>query len=620
MKFDKNLCMGCMNELDENGKCHYCDYTDDTPYLKSYLAPRTVLNKRYIVGKMLSCNGEGASYICYDTVENVKAVIREYMPNTLCEREAGSNTLKANEDCLAKYKTFMSEFVDLNEELSKMRTIEHIVTPEDIFYDNNTVYVIYDYVEGVSLKKFLQSNKGYLSWEQVKKMFIPLFTAVSIFHNAGIIHRGISPENIVVTTDGTLMLTGFSISSIRTANTGLATEFYSGYTAPEQYSCLEWQGTWTDVYSIAAVIYRILTGIVPLDARTRTTNDTMPPAARVNSRVPAHVSEVLAKAMRVRGKERIQSITELVSQLFSSNHKIEHTKGATQTIPVVKPVKEKENDDNSKAESPKKTRNVLIAGGIIAGLCLALLVFLVYQLVSGLDKDDNDVTLDSGTSAVVSSEMVTTTTTTTINKESKYGVGSIMPNLINMEYDTVVRQLGNDFNITPDFFYSDTVEKGIIVDQSIPVGSDYDPGWKNELVLKVSKGSELVEIPEYDNMYEKDYLSELDSLEIKYTVEKEYSDDVDDGKIISTSKDPGEKINIKQGEVLKIVVSKGKYEPPVTTTTPTTTPPQTTTQAAPTQTTTTAPQQTKPVQTQQQGNENNDGNQQNVSENKQNYQ
>ncbi|MGN1134181.1 MAG: PASTA domain-containing protein [Oscillospiraceae bacterium] len=617
MKFDKNLCMGCMNELDENGKCHYCDYTDDTPYLKSYLAPRTVLNKRYIVGRMLSCNGEGASYICYDTVENVKAVIREYMPNTLCEREAGSNILKANADCLAKYKTFMSEFVDLNEELSKMRTIEHIVTPEDIFYDNNTVYVIYDYVEGVSLKKFLQSNKGYMSWEQVKKMFIPLFTAVSIFHNAGIIHRGISPENIVVTTDGTLMLTGFSISSIRTANTGLATEFYSGYTAPEQYSCLEWQGTWTDVYSIAAVLYRILTGIVPLDARTRTTNDTMPPASRINSRVPAHVSEVLAKAMRVRGKDRIQTITELVSQLFSSNHQMEHTKGATQTIPVIKPEKKDSgsDDENTNEESPKKTRNVLIAGGIIAGLCLALLVFLVYQLVSGLNKDDKNIKLDSS-SEIVSSEALTTTTTTTINKDSKYGVGSIMPNLVNMEYDTVVRQLGNDFNIVPNFFYSDTVEKGIIVDQSIPVGSDYDPSWKNELVLKVSKGSELVEIPEYDDMYEKDYLSELDSLEIKYTVDKEYSDNVDDGKVVSTSKAPGEKINIKEGEVLRIVVSKGRYQPPVTTTTPTTTAPQTT-PAPVTTPNTTAAQQNDSDQNQQ---GNNGGDQQGVSENEQNIQ
>ena len=81
-----NLCMGCMNELDANGVWNYCSYTDDMPHLQSYLAPRTVLDNRYIVGKMLTYNGEGASYICSDTIRKSKAVVPEYMPDTLCER------------------------------------------------------------------------------------------------------------------------------------------------------------------------------------------------------------------------------------------------------------------------------------------------------------------------------------------------------------------------------------------------------------------------------------------------------------------------------------------------------------------------------------------------------
>lgn len=109
-----NLCMGCMNELDANGVCHYCSYTDDMPHLQSYLAPRTVLDNRYIVGKMLTYNGEGASYICYDTIRKTKAVVREYMPDTLCERERGTQRIIVNSDCLAKYKTYMSEFADMN--------------------------------------------------------------------------------------------------------------------------------------------------------------------------------------------------------------------------------------------------------------------------------------------------------------------------------------------------------------------------------------------------------------------------------------------------------------------------------------------------------------------------
>lgn len=572
MDFDKNLCMGCMNELDENGVCHYCSYTDDTPYLQSYLAPRTVLDNRYIVGKMLSYNGEGASYICYDTVADAKAVVREYIPDTLCERERGTNNIVVDSDCLAKYKTFMSEFVDMNKTLSKMRNLEHIVTAEDIFYENNTAYVIFDYVEGVSLKKFLQSNKGFLTWEQVKKLFVPLFTTLSIIHNAGIIHRGISPENIIVTTDGELKLTGFSISSIRTSNTGLSTEFYSGYTAPEQYSCLEWQGTWTDVYSIAAVTYRILTGIMPLDASTRIYNDTMPEAAKINPRVPNHVSKVLAKAMRVKGSQRIQTITELVSELFEPHHHMEHQKGATQTIPIVNP--SNKNNAQQKDEPKKLNTGAIVAGVIIFALIVGLGVFLVHQILS--KNDDTDSFLDSSSveeSSFESSEIQTSVT----EEKSVYGYGSIMPNLVNMRYETAVRQLGNDFNIRPEYFYSDSVEKGIITEQSIPAGSDYDPSRKNELVLKVSKGSENVSVPSYSGLSEKDYLSQLDSLEIKYSVEKDYSSTVSEGYVVSTSVEPGDKVNIKNGDILTVVVSKGAYQPPATTTQRTTTTTTTTT-------------------------------------------
>lgn len=567
MDLDKHLCMGCMNELDANGICHYCNYTDNAPYLQSYLAPRTVLDNRYIVGKMLSYNGEGASYICYDTVAKAKAVVREYMPDTLCEREKGSQNIIVDSDCLAKYKTFMSEFVDMNKVLSRMRNLDHIVTAEDIFYANNTTYVVLDYVEGVSLKKFLQSNKGYLTWEQVKKLFVPLFTTLSIIHNAGIIHRGISPENIIVTTNGELKLTGFSISSIRTANTGLSTEFYSGYTAPEQYSCLDWQGTWTDVYAIAAVTYRILTGIVPLDAHTRIINDTMPEAARVNPRIPAHVSKVLSKAMRVKGNQRIQTITELVSALFEPRNQIEHQKGATQTIPVQKPT-QKRNDEKSGNEKKISQVNVaaIVTGIIILSLIIGLGVFLVYQLLSPSGADSSSVS-EVASSVIDSSsedESSKTIQTTSAKPESKYGYGSIMPNVIDMRIETAQNQLGEDFVIRVEYFYSDEISKGIITEQSIPAGSDYDPKLKNELVLKVSKGSEYVPVPSYSGMTKKQYLDILDSLEIRYITENVPSSTVSAGYVESTDPAPGESINVKDGQVVTVTISAGT---PQTTTT-----------------------------------------------------
>lgn len=567
MVFDKNLCMGCMNELDENGVCHYCNYTDNVPFLQSYLAPKTVLDNRYIVGKMLSYNGEGASYICYDTVAKEKVVIREYMPDTLCEREKGSQKIIVDSDCLAKYKTFMSEFVDMNKVLSRMRNLDHIVTAEDIIYANNTTYVVLDYVEGVSLKKFLQSNKGFLTWEQVKKLLMPLFTTLSIIHNAGIIHRGISPENIIVTTDGELKLTGFSISSIRTANTGLSTEFYSGYTAPEQYSCLDWQGTWTDVYAIAAVTYRILTGIVPLDANTRITNDTMPEAVRVNPRVPVHVSKVLAKAMCVKGSDRIQTITKLVSALFEPRNHMEHQKGATQTIPVQK-MTDRNNSEKPVNDTKMKQMNIaaIVTGIIILTLIIGLGIFLIYQILtpSG-DENSSAADISSLVSETSTDETSKTIQTTSAKPQSQYGYGSIMPNVVDMRYETAVKQLSEDFTIRVDYFYSDDVPKGIITEQSIAQGSDYDPKLKNELVLKVSKGSEFVPVPSYSGMTKKQYLDILDSLEIVYKTENVPSSSVSAGYVESTNPAPGENVNVKEGEIVNVTISVGMPQTSVNT-------------------------------------------------------
>lgn len=573
MKNDIKLCMGCMNELDADGVCHYCTYTDDIPHLQSYLAPHTVLNDRYIVGKMLSYNGEGASYICYDLVSKTKAVMREYMPDTLCEREMKSKNITINADCLAKYKTYMSEFMDMNRTLTRMRNLGSICTAKDMFSENNTCYVVLEYIEGVSLKKFLQANRGYLQWSQVKKLFVPLFTTLSIIHNAGIIHRGISPENIIVTTEGKLKLTGFSISSIRTAGTALSPEFYSGYTAPEQYSSLEWQGTWTDVYSIAAVIYRILTGYVPPDANNRLHNDTMIPASRINPHIPRHVSNVLMRAMSVRGPDRIQSVTDLVSELFENvPQPSSHIKGATQTIPVVKPKNTQESAERAALERKlaaaedfrKKTTNALtIIGFLLLGVMLIVGFILLYNVFSPADDSDPDqmiitnATDDEDSEVLILESHDITIPADESIAESPYGTGAIMPNLVGQRYDAVERELGSSFTIRTKTYYSELEQKGIVTSQSIPPGVEYDPSRMNKLTLEVCLGSPTIPVPDFDGLPKKTYLDQLNALNIKYSTVEEESYTVKEGYVIRTNVSPGYLINIAEGEVLIVYVSTG---------------------------------------------------------------
>ena len=554
------LCMGCMNELDRHGVCRYCSYTDDIPHLQSYLAPRTILDDRYIVGKMLSYNGEGASYICYDMVRKCKAVVREYMPDTLCERERGTQNLIINPDCLAKYKTYMSEFADMNKVLSRMKNLTHISTPTDIFVENNTTYVILEYVEGVSLRKFLQMNTGYLTWNRVKKLFMPLFTTLSIIHNAGILHRGISPENIIVTTEGELKLTGFSISSIRTSNTGLSPEFYSGYTAPEQYTSLAYQGTWTDVYAVAAVLYRILTGCMPLDANTRLTNDTLVPASRINPGIPTYVSNVISHAMAVRGEDRIQTINDFVTQLFDKHYQLEHQKGATQTIPIQRPAER----DRSRKPAKKKSSALY---GIIVFACLAVIIgfgaYLMKQLISPADRSSTNSKPIYDTSDYIIEESQAPAAESAADPEASSkadpnAVVAIMPDLVGQRYEQVLKKFGETFAIHPEYFYSDDVAKDEITEQSIEPDTEYDPTAKLELELKVCKGSESVPVPDYTGMTYIEYANQLNSLEIKYKKKEESSDTVPKGNVIKTDIGVGYNINVKNGEELTVTVSSGK--------------------------------------------------------------
>ena len=557
------LCLGCMNKLDDNGNCNFCNYDSTVLQSNSYLTPGTTLDDRYIVGRVLSSNGEGISYIGYDKVTNEKVVVREYFPDTLCRRSGDSDKIIVNQDCLAKYKTFMSEFAEVYKVLSRLRNLPHIVPAVDMFAQNNTTYAILEYVEGVSLRKFLQENTGTLTWEQVKKIFPPIFTTLSIIHNAGVVHRGICPENIIVTLKGELKLIGFCISSIRTINTELNPELYSGYAAPEQYTSLDWQGTWTDVYAICAVLYRILTGTVPPEAHGRTNNDRLIEPIRLNQNVPVQVSQVITDGLVLRGENRIQSITELVTKLFEQPHYVEHTKGATQTIPIAKPVI-KQNTSKTVKQEEDKLKEMLptIISVSVVVVIMLLAVFLIYQIffAAGADDDKETKPKTSTTTSYVPQTITTPATTTTApviddTPTTDLGKGAIMPDVVAQHYEGVKSLLERDFTVELVYEYSDVFASGIIMDQSIAPDSEYNPENKNKLVITVSYGPEKVPVPEFMDCTQAEYIEILDELKIKYKLVNYETDKVKPGYVAAVSKKVGEDISIKDGEILTVSIA-----------------------------------------------------------------
>lgn len=314
---DTKFCFGCFEPINDETKCPCCGYKQRSPYSPSYIAPGTMLNDRYMVGKLISHNGEGATYLAYDTVISCKVTIKEYMPDALCTRDTESSAIIVNQNSNVQYKSLMEEFTELNKKIAKLRSISHIIPVLNLFNENNTAYAVYEYIDGENLIQYLKKNGGELSWAAVTKLFTPLFTSLSQLHAAGIVHRGISPQTIYVTKSGELMLTDFCIAAVRTTKTELNSEIFKGYAAPEQYSPSSWQGAWTDVYGISSVLYRILTGCMPIESILRNDSADLTPPSSLNSDIPDCVSEGIIDGMKLAGDERIQDITELVTRIFS---------------------------------------------------------------------------------------------------------------------------------------------------------------------------------------------------------------------------------------------------------------------------------------------------------------
>jgi serine/threonine-protein kinase len=572
-----NLCYGCMEQKTDGVECPHCGYVYGAPYLPSYLAPGTMLNDRYILGKLLTYNGESGVYLGYDIITNQKVTVREYMPDAICSRGKNEGLISVDTKYIAQYKTLLSEFVSLNKKLSKMRSLTHIIAVTDLFGDNNTGYAVSPYIGGKTLYNYLKDNAGELSYEETKRLLPPILTTLSLVHNEGIVHRGISPETIIITERGEMMLSGFCVSEVRTANTVLAAEIYSGYAAPEQYGASNWQDTWTDVYGIAAVIYRMVTGVTPPDAQTRLVSDTLIPPASVNPSVPGYFSNAVMKGLSLSHEKRSQTITEFVTVLFDEPEYTSErlSSSSTMSIPIPKNPpnwKERENYRPEPVRKPPRRRirrsKLFFAVGGATLLCGALIVLIVL-LIGMEDASRNPLEYTDGTSefSLQTTSAITTTAppeTTAVTTTAEPGAVYIMNDIVGKNYDLISRSEGyQNVVFIPEYMYSDTVAKGLVISQSIAKDSPYHQG--DEMKVEVSLGAKFAEIPDFIGMTSKEYYNLLNERGIKYKEEEFQTPDILEGYVVKTSKNAGEMIDNEQSEVLIVYVAKNPPKPEIPT-------------------------------------------------------
>lgn len=564
MLTETTLCMGCMNDKTYDGPCKLCGYSDDDPYIPTYLAPKTLLNDRYIVGRLLSYNGEGATYIGYDKAAGTKITIKEFMPDTLCSRRKGETVITVNSQNSPLYKTYMSEFDDLNRTLMKLRGMTHTQAVLDVFRENNTCYAILEFINGISLKTFLANSSGEMSWDQVKELFPPIFTTLSLAHRAGIIHRGLSLQTIFVTDKMELKLTGFSISAARVTNTEIACEIFSGYAAPEQYAN-EMNGTWTDVYGISAVLYRVLTGTPPIESASAELI-TSPEPILVNRNVPANVSKVIMHGMAYSPERRIRDMNELINKLFTPPK-------YAPAEPEAKKADASEHEKLSpkaqrKLKKQQKERKKMLAALITAGATLILFVIALVLALTGTFSKKPETSGDASEITSGTSSQTSTPTSSAASETNASGDGTSdtdsgtvsdledmirVPDFKDRRYEKTLAQYEGIFTFVPEYEYTEAHAAGAMYDQSIAEGEMVKKGTK--INVKVSKGTSEVKLPDFQGLTRDEYVAKLTALNIKYQIYDVHSETVEDGYVAYCSKDVGEVIKVGDGEVVEVFVA-----------------------------------------------------------------
>ena len=532
---DVKLCMGCMNPLpDGESKCPHCGYQEGMPHSLTYLEPGTVFKDRYLVGKVISKNGEGATYISYDQTEDKKVLIREFMPEQIAERNESNQHIRPKTGYERQFKTALSDFVELSRQLLAMNKVSSIVPVQDRFVDHDTVYVVYRYIRSLHLSAFLQRNGGELTWSQTKKLFLPLLNALSQLHKKGIIHRGISPETILVDQDNKLWLSDFCIADARMDGSDIGAELFDGYSAPEQYSLNSWQGSWTDVYGVAAVLYRTLTGSRPSDGNSRRISDDLCPPNELNRRIPENISDAIFAGMSVSGEKRVQNIDEFTGLLLEEGDT--HT-AVFESSKVNLEIKKK------KAKN-KKVRLTVWSMVITLFILLALMFWVLFAL--GIFDSKEPVSVQPSISYLDESS----SSTQSIPADG-------VPDFVGKEVNVVE----NDASYADRFYfevkedYNEEYSKNIIYDQDPAPGTPMPN--KGYVTLYVSKGSEMVSMPGLRGSTLEFATKTLTENELKYEVVEVVDASAESGLVIRTYPEEGEMVSKKTSTIYLYIKAEG---------------------------------------------------------------
>ena len=508
-------CLRCFQNYEENKtECPWCGFRKSLQLKEpQYLSAGIVLQNRYEIGAVVGAGGFGITYAAWDRVLEQRVAIKEYMPGEFSTRTPGETRVSVyGGEKEEQYKNGRDKFYEESQRLAKFQDVPGIVQIYNSFEENETAYLVMEFLEGETLGERLKRDKRIPEQEAVG-IILPVLQALTEVHRVGILHRDIAPNNIFLTKDGGVKLLDFgaSRSVTGTHSKSLTVLYKEGYTPEEQYRSRGDQGTWTDVYEVAATLYKMLTGTVPPGALERRRKDTLKLPSKMGIKVTKQTEQALLNALNVDIRYRTKTADAFMQELMGT---------------------EKTKAHFVRTEEKKQGSIPLWIKGLVGTLLCGMGVYLVLLftgVISGSGIGFSHFGIPEGSTRV--------------------------PNLVNTEIEEAQKKADESnlkFLIT-DKQFSTTIPENRILSQELAAGSLTEKESSIRVVVSAGlnsmtaeeiqkEGIELVQIPDLQYQDMKEAVGMLQDAGLDVKLEYVTTGIVEGGKVTAQSVAAGEQL------------------------------------------------------------------------------
>lgn len=325
----KIRCLNCMQEYEQyqnSGICPYCGFKDGAPPLEAYhLYPGIVLAGRYLVGTVINVGGFGIIYRAWDQTMNRLVAVKEFFPSASVNRIPERREVFCSDNYKKEFESGKKGFLEEARNTARFSNYPNIVNIYDYFEENNTAYIVMEYMPGMTLKEYMKQKGGKIPWQEAVFVASSIADSLDIVHKAGIIHRDISPANIRLIDLSHVKLFDFGAARFSDNNQEVIRQriLTQGYAPPEQYRIRSKQDDRTDIYALGATLYHAITGVLPKSSVDREasvkkgTGDILQRVKELEPEIPDYIDIAVMKAMALEPGLRFKNVLQFKNALLN---------------------------------------------------------------------------------------------------------------------------------------------------------------------------------------------------------------------------------------------------------------------------------------------------------------